>query len=149
MENASKALIIAGGVLIAIMVASLFVYLFTSYGNYSKNIYDRINQRQQTEANNEYTRYEGSEENNIYDVVTVINKAKDNNTSLNLNYGERGYITVRITNGLSGVSNTRLENLDNSQMVNLLQVYADAGALFGCRVNENDGVISEVIFNKI
>ena len=35
MENASKALIIAGGMLIAIMVASLFVYLFTTYGNYA------------------------------------------------------------------------------------------------------------------
>lgn len=60
MDNASKALIIAGGMLIAIMVASLFVYLFTTYGNYAENMYDRINQRQLTEANNEYTKYRRS-----------------------------------------------------------------------------------------
>ena len=82
MDNASKALIIAGGMLIAIMVASLFVYLFTSYGSYAEDMYDRINERQLAEANNEYTRYEGSDENTIYDVVSVINKAKDNNKSL-------------------------------------------------------------------
>ena len=42
MENASKALIMAGGILIAIMVASLFVYLFTTYGSQAKDMYDRI-----------------------------------------------------------------------------------------------------------
>ena len=52
MDNASKALIIAGGMLIAIMVASLFVYLFTSYGKYADDMYDKINRRQITQANN-------------------------------------------------------------------------------------------------
>ena len=52
MDNASKALIIAGGMLIAIMVASLFVYLFTTYGNYAENMYDRINQKQITNIQN-------------------------------------------------------------------------------------------------
>ena len=56
MDNASKALIIAGGMLIAIMVASLFVYLFTTYGNYAENMYDRINLRQLRVANKEYTK---------------------------------------------------------------------------------------------
>ena len=109
MENASKALIIAGGMLIAIMVASLFVYLFTTYGNYAENMYDRINQRQITEANNEYTKYEGASDNTIYDVVTVANKAKDHNTSLELTAGERGYIRV----GISG-ENSNIQELNNT-----------------------------------
>ena len=96
MDNASKALIIAGGMLIAIMVASLFVYLFTTYGNYAENMYDRINQRQLTEANNEYTKYEGASDNTIYDVITVANKAKDHNTSLDIAEGDRGYIRLVI-----------------------------------------------------
>lgn len=144
MENASKALIIAGGMLIAIMVASLFVYLFTSYGSYAEDMYDRINERQITEANNEYTRYEGSDENTIYDVVSVINKAKDNNKSLNLNPGDRGYIRVSILG-----ENSNLQNLDNNGITNLLQTHARAGTMFKCNVSETDGVISTVIFTKV
>lgn len=143
MENASKALIIAGGMLIAIMVASLFVYLFTTYGNYAENMYDKINQRQITEANNEYTKYEGASDNTIYDVVTVANKAKDHNTSLELTAGERGYIRV----GISG-ENSNIQELNNEKINELLQKYADE-TRFNCSVLEtSEGLISSVIFTK-
>ena len=143
MENASKALIIVGGMLIAIMVASLFVYLFTTYGNYAENMYDRINQRQITEANNEYTKYEGASDNTIYDVVTVANKAKDHNTSLELTAGERGYIRV----GISG-ENSNIQELNNEKINELLQKYADE-TRFNCSVLEtSEGLISSVIFTK-
>ncbi len=144
MDNASKALIIAGGMLIAIMIASLFVYLFTTYGSYADSMYDRIYQRQLTEANNEYTKYEGSNENTIYDVVTVINKAKDNNTSLKLSPGDRGYIRVAISG-----ENSNLQNLDNNGITQLLQTHAGAGTMFKCNVSETDGLISTVIFTKV
>jgi hypothetical protein len=143
MDNASKALIMAGGILIAIMVASLFVYLFTTYGRYAENMYDRINQRQITEANNEYTKYEGASDNTIYDVVTVANKAKDHNTSLNLTNGERGYIRV----GILG-ENSNIEKLNNEDISKLLQKYADE-TRFNCNVSETtEGLISSVIFTK-
>ena len=148
MENASKALIIAGGVLIGIMVASIFVYLFTTYGDYSETMYNRIYQRQQAQANNEYTQYEGSSENTIYDVVTVINKAKDNNTSLKLSSGERGYISVRIANGVTGAPHTDLEMLNNAEIVELLQTYVDLDATFKCNVYEQDNSINMVVFSK-
>jgi len=151
MENASKALIIAGGMLIAIMVASLFVYLFTTYGRYAENMYDRINQRQLTEANNEYTKYEGASDNTIYDVVTVANKAKDHNTSLDLVAGERGYIRVGITG-----DNSNIQELDNEQISQLLQKYMNKEIdekkpiRFNCSVSETqDGLISSVVFNVI
>ena len=145
MENASKALIIAGGMLIAIMVASLFVYLFTTYGNYAENMYDRINQRQITEANNEYTKYEGAKDNTIYDVITVVNKAKDNNKSLDLQSGDRGYISV----GINGI-NSNLQNADTTTITNLLQTYAESGTKFGCNVFEDaEGLINKVTFIPI
>lgn len=147
MDNASKALIIAGGMLIAIMIASLFVYLFTTYGTYADNIYDRIYQRQLTEANNEYTQYEGSNENTIYDVVTVINKAKDNNSSLKLSPGDRGYISVRLV-GVAGAG-SNVQNLDNDAITQLLQTHAQNGTKFKCNVLEADGLISTVIFTKV
>ncbi len=149
MENASKALIMAGGILIAIMVASLFVYLFTTYGSQAKDMYDRIYERQKTEALNEYTQYEGTTENTIYDVVTVINKAQDNNESLNLTSGQRGYITVKITNGASiyGINNSSLQTVDNEDISKMLDEYAKSGARFSCNVvSTDDGLISSVVF---
>ena len=143
MDNASKALIIAGGMLIAIMVASLFVYLFTTYGNYAENMYDRINQRQLTEANNEYTKYEGSSDNTIYDVITVANKAKDHNTSLDIAEGDRGYIRVVIVG-----ENSKVEKCNNEEINALLQKYANE-TRFNCIVSEtSEGLISEVRFTK-
>lgn len=145
MENASKALIMAGGMLIAIMVASLFVYLFTSYGKYADDMYDKINRRQQTEANNEYTKYEGAKDNTIYDVITVVNKAKDNNKSLDLQSGDRGYIYV----GINGI-NSNLQNADTTTITNLLQTYAESGTKFGCNVFEDaEGLINKVTFIPI
>lgn len=145
MENASKALIIAGGMLIAIMVASLFVYLFTSYGKYADDMYDKINRRQITQANNEYTKYEGAKDNTIYDVITVVNKAKDNNESLGLQAGDRGYISV----GINGI-NSNLQNADTTTITNLLQTYAESGTKFGCNVFEDaEGLINKVTFIPI
>lgn len=156
MENASKALIMAGGILIALMVASLMVYLFTTYGSQAKDMYDRIYERQQIEALNEYTKYEGSKDNTIYDVVTVINKAQDNNESLNLVSGQQGYINVKFTgsrlSSISGLSNTSLEKATNTQIAQLLQTYADNGARFSCRVDsklleDNSVIITSVSFS--
>ncbi len=148
MENASKALIIAGGMLIALMVASLFVYLFTVYGNNAKEMYAKIYENQKTEALNEYTKYEGSNENTIYDVVSVINKAQDNNNSLNLSPGDRGYITIGIIGGvsISGINNANLQNVSNEDIAQLLQAYSDNGARFTCNVTVNDEMVSAVSF---
>lgn len=148
MENASKALIIAGGMLIALMVASLFVYLFTVYGNNAKEMYSKIYENQKTEALNQYTKYEGSSENTIYDVVSVINKAQDNNNSLNLSSGDRGYITVAIVGGVSihGINNSNLQNVSNENIAQLLQAYSDNGARFSCNVTVNDEMVSAVSF---
>ena len=42
MENASKALIMAAGVLIGILILSLAVYLFVSFGNTSRELHKQI-----------------------------------------------------------------------------------------------------------
>ena len=39
MENASKALIMAAGVLLGVMIISFAVYLFSTFGSYSNDVY--------------------------------------------------------------------------------------------------------------
>lgn len=79
MENASKALIMAAGVLIGILILSLAVFLFTDFGATSKGIYSQIEERQLAQFNAQYTVYSGRKDINIYDIVTLANLAKENN----------------------------------------------------------------------
>lgn len=89
MENASKALIMAGGVLIGILILSLAAYLFADLGSTSAEITAQNAQKQITEFNSKFTSYEGyyteDEHNNkmwqitIYDIITLVGYAKENN----------------------------------------------------------------------
>ena len=79
MENASKALIMAGGVLIGILIISLAVYLFTDFGSTSAQINAQNSQKQITEFNSKFTVYEGNDNITIYDIITLAGYAKENN----------------------------------------------------------------------
>ena len=98
MENASRALMMAAGVLIGLMILSLAVYLITSFGSASAEAHKTNEQNRINEFNTQFTQYEGRQDITIHDIVTVVNLARSNNkeydlteqTSNNSNY----YITV-------------------------------------------------------
>lgn len=79
MENASKALLMAGGVLLAIMVLSLGILLFTSFGGTSSQIHDNIEGNQTTQFNSQFTSYVGKDNVTIHDVVSMAKLATQNN----------------------------------------------------------------------
>lgn len=79
MENASKALLMAAGVLIGILLISLAVYLFVDFGSTSAKINEQNAQKQVSQFNSKFTSYEGLDGLTIYDVITVIGYAKENN----------------------------------------------------------------------
>ena len=58
MENASKALLIAGSVLIAILLLTLFSYLFTKMSEDSSRIVDAIEQNNKLEFNQQFLTYD-------------------------------------------------------------------------------------------
>lgn len=159
MENASKALIMAGGLLISLMVASLLVYVFSNFGEHAREVTAGINERHQTAANEEFLQYEGSLDNTIYDIVTAANNARDNNESLGVSEGDRGYIAVRIQGGISGAAGTGLEkpSTDLNELLNEYTKYElnpsnpkrGERVLFSCVVDSADGMISEVTFKRI
>ena len=103
MENASKALIMAGAILIAIMIISLAVYLFTDFGTTSAEINRENTERQLTQFNTQFTTYLGRNNITVYELISVVNLAKENNSeyaSVN-NYAnaENGYqINVYLDN---------------------------------------------------
>lgn len=104
MENASKALIMAGGVLIGVLILSLAVYLFADFGSTSAEVTKQNEQKQITEFNSKFTAYEGYKDKDgnwsitIYDIITLAGYAKENNEYYDgINNDEK--ISVEIDNG--------------------------------------------------
>lgn len=97
MENAAKALTIAGGVLIAIIVVATLWYSFQQWGIFPQAKDDNQKISQEVEFNKEFESYNKQ---NLYgtDVITVLNKAMANNEK----YGITGdssdpyYVNVKI-----------------------------------------------------
>lgn len=115
MENASKALLMAAGVLIGLLILSLAVYLFATFGASSAEIHKQNEVNQLNQFNTQFTSYEGKEDITIYDIITVANLANDNNYNYELNetYRENKnsyYISVKIKNSYIeyGFSNIKL-----------------------------------------
>lgn len=83
MENASKALIIAGGILITVMVITLCMYLFTS----ARGVADASEKRLQVSQIEGFNRFFVNYPNEItgLDVYNIIGKCEDiNNTASSL-----------------------------------------------------------------
>lgn len=85
MENASKALIMAGGILIGLLIISLAVYLFVDFGRTSAEINSQNAEQQVVEFNSKFTKYESYKDKDdnwqttIYDIITLAGYAKENN----------------------------------------------------------------------
>lgn len=146
MENASKALIMAAGVLIGVMLISFAVYLFSVFGDYSGEVQSQMEARRVEAFNTQFTKYYGSEQReNPYDsnseksydgpilctaqdVVTIANLAKDSNTSYGVYDDDPDYtsdnlndmyITVNLLN--LGNKGTHIENWDKNKFTNFIK----------------------------
>lgn len=101
MENASKALLMAGGILLAILILSAFVFMFSSAKNFSASQDAKILEEQIKAFNSEYEAYNKTVMYGV-DVITVINKSID----YNQRRGEKGAV-VNIILDLSNASTTK------------------------------------------
>ena len=129
MENASKALLMAAGVLIGILIISLGVYLFANFGGTSSQIHANIEQNQIEQFNSQFTTYVGKDNVTIHDVISMANLATQNNQNYEFtkqdSTGNNNYIAV-LLNGTSieygyGTDTSVIEekyNQMNSQQVN-------------------------------
>jgi hypothetical protein len=78
MENAAKALEIAAGVLLALMIMSLFAFFFTKLGVWPEEQDEMESTEQLAKFNLEYEVYQKSAMYGV-DVISCLNKAKSNN----------------------------------------------------------------------
>ena len=94
MENASKALIMASGVLIGVIILSMAVYLFNVLGRYVADTQRKIDEDEISQFNDKFLKYNGLTNLTIQDVITVKNYALENNNK----YGNYNVSTMRAKN---------------------------------------------------
>ena len=110
MENATKAMLIAAGVLIGMMILSLGVALFSELNSYVETSNEQIKFNEQNSFNTQFTKYANMDL-TIQDIVTVANLAHENNVLYNASIGDPFYITVllggtQIENDIQNPSST-------------------------------------------
>lgn len=95
MENASKALMIAGGVLIALIIITMFLLMFNGISNIEKEQAEQTKTAQLSAFNAEYEAYNKRIMYGV-DVITLINKIAENNKK---HFGSEDYqITITVNN---------------------------------------------------
>lgn len=108
MENASKALTIAGGVLIAVMLAVLVYYVFNHWGEIQKMEQEDVETVKVEEFNKSYLSYEkvlyGSE------LLGLVNKMSDYNISDDVKYNAYGTMDLKVEIKLLSGSTDNLFN---------------------------------------
>ncbi len=78
MENASKALIMAGSVLIALMIIGLLVFMFSNLSNYQSSDTENKRESQVIEFNNQFETYARKDIRGS-DMISLLNRVVDYN----------------------------------------------------------------------
>lgn len=115
MENASKALLLAAEVMVGVLVLSLMVYLFVTFGASSAQINEKLDSNKLSEFNNQFDKYIGTSDITIYDIVTLANLARENNEYYELDSSTEGnyYISIK----LDGLSLEKKKSIELTEII--------------------------------
>lgn len=156
MENASKALIMAGEIVIAVLVIGLFVYINVIFGSFSSNMNEKIASTKVIQFNNNFYKYAGRPNINTGEIASVINFAKQNNDSNNLSRtnSENSIYYVDVTiNGKSFFNNNAYiskdsDYVDNTKLKEKINEFISLNNkyFFSCdckvNINQNEKIIT-------
>lgn len=106
MENASKALLMAGGILIALLIIGALLLMFNQIGDYEKGQQSNEKTSQLAQFNSDFERYTDDNGINGTDIISLINKVIDYNKKAS-NGGVTNSVDYSITMSItvSGLDN--------------------------------------------
>ena len=146
MENASKALIIAGEILIGVIILSILAYLFSRASGSSQS-YSEAEQKKVLDAFN--NKFEIYNRNNliIHDIITVANLAKQFNNENQLTRESDAYIQVIFDDQNIEANNEE----ENSNLINVYSLVNSEDstelALYQCiGIEYSNGRVNKIIF---
>ena len=169
MENTSKALIMAGETLIAILVIGLFVTINTLFGRFSKNINKQLEASNISVKNAVFMGYEGRVNILVTEVASIINYAKKLNDDNGLKntegkltyqiYNSPGFVKVYI-NGIdyfaqyinsNRYSDSALfkEDLNRFMQDNNTRIYMVGATITGFSEKNVNGKIEHVVYKRL
>lgn len=169
MENTSKALIMAGETLIAILVIGLFVTINTLFGRFSKNINKQLEASNISVKNAVFMGYEGRVNILVTEVASIINYAKKLNDDNGLKNAE-GKLTYQIYNSpgfvkvyINGIdyfaqyinsnrySDSALfkEDLNKYMQDNNTRIYMVGATITGFSEKNVNGKIEHVVYKRL
>lgn len=98
MENASKALLMAGGILIALLIISALILMFNQIGAYGKSQEEMKKNSQIVEFNKDFEKYLDDKGITGADVISLFNKVNDyNQKTVNVSNGDDAEKTLDYT----------------------------------------------------
>lgn len=151
MENASKALIIAGGVLIAVLLLTVFSYLFGKMASSTSSIYETLEKHEIDEFNQQFLNYEGRG-------ITILHKKDENNRDVTYyNYLKAQDIATLINLAKNSENNSKFKtkvkitlngvNIATQESSDWLKNNIETGAEYKCEsvhINPDTLLVDEV-----
>lgn len=133
MENASKALIIAGAILLSILIISLGIFIFTQASNTIKS--SGMSDAQIEAFNSKFTKYEGSRKGS--DIRTLVQEVLANNNNDQASdetvVAIDGVVTLK---GEVGSTSPNYGTLKNTKTYEVSFDYGNGGRVTTIHVNE-------------
>ena len=122
MENASKALLMAAGVLIGILILSLAVFLFANFGAASAEAHKQNEENQIQQFNVQFTAYQGRTDITIHDIVTVANLAKSTNQAFGLTEQTENNYYITVSAKTTSGNKSKMENYSSQDLDDLVKL---------------------------
>ena len=106
MENASKALLIAGAILIVIVLIGIGVMIINSTGSMQDQVGSTSDTMAYETFNSQFTSYEGSGR-SAAQIKSLVSKVNASNAANNVTAGQDKFVAVTFTSPLTGVSSLK------------------------------------------
>lgn len=134
MENASNALLIGGGILIAMLIIGIGVYLFMTYSHVGDTYENILTANEMKKFNSNFIKFENRQDITAQEIVTLMNFVKD--------YNEKNEMNVQVhVNGIPTTDN--IEFIKNS---------VGSDLRFKCNesnIQYDKGLVTSITFVKI
>ena len=156
MDNAPKALLMAGGILFTLIVISIFIMSYNKITEMSQQKQDALNVKEIVKFNEPFISYQKKE---MYgtDIISVLHLAISNNKRYNVeNSGEEYYVKIIVEDNVADnvADDYSFNNMDNAKDYcekHKTDDEAFKGSVFQCKeVNyDSNGRVKEMTFNRI
>ena len=163
MDNASKALMIAGEMLIALLVIGLIASAISNFGGFSANMTKKMDKNKQEEFNNNFFAFQGRIDITADEIAGIVNFCKHNNDSSELFLKNDDYLNNKqspdfveaTVEGVPNFFNVRSDTIFNSNIRTFLKehngdFYSCDALITGVNVerdkNDNSKILSRTIF---